>query len=960
MKCPLMVIENDQSITIVRNGKFEDIPFDYLPSKPYILVKEDGPKEGTKQYTDLATKFPVHLSRIEFDSQEAAHARSKAAQDNHIPLYYARMLDQILLDHPDFFRESDRCQTEPLRTLIVDIECLSDGSGVFPEPSHTPIISIGCLPITVTPEGQIVIGKPEAFMEFLDDKKDEKILRDFIQYYATYDPDIVVGYNIKYFDIPYIIGRLGQYKKGDRYQWGLSPTSLTRSGKMPFLREEEGKQAKYNLHGRIIMDLMENVLKDQSLLGIKDRKLKTVLRWYKYTGNEIVELDTRDMRPYVNHPMLKKYQVSDLMGTGDCLFRNYFPQQLKMAEMMGMPLESVINGYSSTIPKIYTGRRCIEMGLIPTDNNLERYCMDKTDGENVTERGLGDTKFEAAYVDIMKTGRFPTVYKVDFASLYPSIMVTFNLGPDTVTMNNHCLPYDPERFEIIKSKDTLVIEVPDANFQRNLLITVDLRKDSFMKKDLLALFDIRQATKKKMKAFEEKSPEWISLNSENWAVKVIMNSIFGFEGLKYARFGDMATGVAVVALGRWLIKKSVDAIKEHVIEVDTDGIYVDADVDADRLNTLVGGLVAQHTGQKSYLRFEKEGPWVGYFYKAKNYVLKKGDKYDFHGVSMKSSRTCGIYDKAVRRIADAVLDGKSQEHLKEEVMKIRDLKSYELKDFLMHLRLGQSKYDAGTMQDTLMKQAREIIKRDLNAGETIDYFKTNYGDGYHVTELVPNVDVMDQDYYLEVVERAQEVFGLGDIHKTPRQIAMEKRLANKTAATYLKACINEYLTKADMAGPRKEAFPWILKIEKPILVKALDDMEVMQKAMTKLWPCPNCKSVGYEYWSLPPEQPAIRCLCCSWTGYPVEPAKKKASKRKREALPDGSIRIDVAGKIVVLPSNWKEERVRLIEKLTVDGFLTEDENDILQQATKEVAKEKVTVEATNEAGRDSESRVLQS
>jgi hypothetical protein len=143
-----------------------------------------------------------------------------------------------------------------------------------------------------------------------------------------------------------------------------------------------------------------------------------------------------------------------------------------------------------------------------------------------------------------------------------------------------------------------------------------------------------------------------------------------------------------------------------------------------------------------------------------------------------------------------------------------------------------------------------------------------------------------------------------------------------------------------MAGPRKEAFPWILKIEKPILVKALDDMEVMQKAMTKLWPCPNCKSVGYEYWSLPPEQPAIRCLCCSWTGYPVEPAKKKASKRKREALPDGSIRIDVAGKIVVLPPNWKEERVRLIEKLTVDGFLTEDENDIVQQAAKELTKEK--------------------
>lgn len=962
MKCPLMVIENDRSISIVRNREFVEVPFSMLPERPYILEKRKGPEEGTKEYTDLGTKKPVHLLRHEFDSQEEAkklygttYNQQEISRTN---LYYNRILDQILLDHPDFFKNEEFCQTEPLRALIIDIECLSDGSGVFPKPNHTPIISIGCMEMTIT-DTEILTGSAKAFMNFSKEKQDEQILRDFLEYYAAYDPDIVVGYNIKYFDVPYIMGRLAQYKdkKTDRFLKGLSPTVLTRSGKLPFLREEEGKEAKYNLHGRVIMDLMENVLKDQSLLGIKDKKLKTVGKWFKYGRHEIVELDTRDMRKYVNTPELKGYQVSDLFLEGDCLFRNYFPQQLTMAEMMGMPLENVINGYSSTIPKIYTGRRCVEIGLIPTDNNMDRYCVDIIDKENnVVEKGLGDTKFEAAYVDILKKGRFGTVYKVDFASLYPSIMVTFNLGPDTVKMSNHCLPYDPSRFEILKGKDGLVIEVPDANFRRNLLITVDLKKDSFIKKDMLALFDLRQEIKKKMKKAVEGSSEWISLNSRNWAVKVLMNSIFGFEGLKYARFGDMATGVAIVAIGRWVIKKAVDRIKDKVIEVDTDGIYVDADVSAEEMNTMVAGLVAEATGQRSFLRFEKEGPWVGYFYKAKNYVLKKGDKYDFHGVSMKSSRACGIYDKAIRRIADAVLADISQSELKAEIQKIRDIGSYELPDFLMHLRIGQAAYEKeGSLQVTLMNQAAQILKRPVGAGESIDYYKTNHDEGYHVSELVKDKSEMDQTYYIEVVEKAQGIFGLEDIHKTPEQIAMEQRAAQRAEVAYRKAAITEFLGKGEMAGPKKEAFPWIPETPSESLRKALEDIETMQKAISKFWPCPNCKGVGYEYWTLPPEQaPAVRCLCCSWTGYPVEPPKRKSLKRKKEILPGGTIKITVGDKVTILPENWRSEKESLSRKLTLYGYLTEDEYNLMQQCVKELTKEKKPI--TTEGNKDERRR----
>jgi hypothetical protein len=357
---------------------------------------------------------------------------------------------------------------------------------------------------------------------------------------------------------------------------------------------------------------------------------------------------------------------------------------------------------------------------------------------------------------------------------------------------------------------------------------------------------------------------------------------------------------------------------------------------------MVSGLVAESTGQRSFLRFDKEGPWVGYFYKAKNYVLKKDDKYDFHGVSMKSSRACGIYDKAIRRIADAVLADVSQADLKVEILKIRDIRSYELPDFLMHLKIGQAVYDkGGGLQTTLMQQAESIIKRPVSAGESIDYYKTNHGDGYHVSELIKDVSEMDQEYYLEVVAKAQGVFGLEDIHKSPEQIAMEKRLDQRSQIAYIKTSINEYLTKGAMSGPKREAHPWIEKSNTSILRKTMDDLEHLQKAISKLWPCPNCKGVGYEYWGIPPnEQPTVRCLCCSWTGYPVEPTKKKASKRKKEILPSGTIKITIGDKVIILPENWRAEKEALMSKLTIQGFLTGDENDLLQQCVKELTKEK--------------------
>lgn len=923
MNVPLLVMENDSSISVVRNGEIIEVPFDLLPSKPYVLIETSENDPAGKKYKDLATKAPVTLIREEFPTSRAAVERFNSLKTGR--RYHTRILEQTLLDHPDFLTSPIYRQTDPIRISVMDIEVLSDGSGIFPRPARVPIISIAVLRMTVDNDG-VHLGDRKVFMDFSTEYQDRKILAAFLADYKEWNPDIVAGYNHRGFDIPYTIQRLAKYKtKEGKYPTDLYPGILTRTGELPFARQEEDEgddgTIHYDLQGRITMDLYDNVISDQSLNGVDSFKLKTILKHFKYTGNEIVELDTKDMRPYVNTPILGKYNISDVMGAGDKLLRNYLPCQMTLAEMMKLPLDLVINGYSSTIPKISTGRRCLALGLIPLDNNELRY---------------GDTRFEAAYVDIFKTGRFENIYKYDVSSMYPSIMITFNLGPDTTKMCTMDLPYDENKFSITKGKDQLLIEVPDKNFKRNLLISVDIDRNSFVREDLTTLFNERQRTKKEMKKVAEGTPEWISLNSTNWAVKICANATFGFHGLKYAKFGDMAVGVATVAIGRWLIKEILKIFGDNACEIDTDGCMVIGEFNADEINARLDGLVSSASGQKNYIKIEKEGPWTAYFYRAKNYALKKPKKdgdfiYELHGGALKGKKHCEIARAAVRTVAKAVLDGQSNEELKELVMKLRNLETYKLDQFLLHVSLGKTDYKENkAMQVVLMEQAKAALKRSLRSGDTIDYFKTK--EGYKIVDLVKSIDELDHEYYHERVEKVQSLFGLEDIHKTPEELVRERRRAKVLRLMRRKAALSKEPTANHLIE-----FTDLKTLSRKEAADEVANILVLQEAMSKKWPCPNCKGIGYEI-----EYPSLRCLGCGWTGNPVKPVKRKPLRKQKEVRPDGSVLIKIGEEVITLPADWRTRRMQLEEKYETAGHLTKDEWDIVQYGKETTKKAKET------------------
>jgi len=140
--------------------------------------------------------------------------------------------------------------------------------------------------------------------------------------------------------------------------------------------------------------------------------------------------------------------------------------------------------------------------------------------------------FEGGYTDIFFTGVARNVWHCDVASLYPSIMLHFD-----------CFPQN-DQLQIF----------------RHLL--TDLR-------------NFRLETKAQMRAEKDKARQR-HLHALQNTFKILINSFYGYLGFAQGHFADFDAAARVTQIGRDLLKKMIDWLKERgaqVIEVDTDGIY---------------------------------------------------------------------------------------------------------------------------------------------------------------------------------------------------------------------------------------------------------------------------------------------------------------------------------------------------------------------------------------------------
>ncbi|MEM0504979.1 MAG: DNA polymerase II [Sulfolobales archaeon] len=419
-----------------------------------------------------------------------------------------------------------------IKVLAFDIEVYNP-RGV-PRPERDPVIIIA----TVNSKGDVKV------IELSGDaaRNDSRVISEFVSYIQDYDPDVIVGYNSNKFDWPYLIERsrvLGIHLDVGRVRDGVPRTSVYGHISIP---------------GRLNFDVFDFVeemgeIKVKSLdvvaeyLGVMRREERVLVPWY-------------EISKYWDDPSrretLIKYAVDDVTSTMG-IAEKILPFAMQLSSLTGLPLDQVGSASVGFRLEWYLMRSAYRYNeLIP--NRVERFYE----------------PYKGAVVLEPIKGVHEDIAVLDFTSMYPNIMIKYNVGPDT--------------YVEWECGEELCNVVPELGYR--------FRKEppGFYKSVLETLLEMRKAVRDLMRGFPQDSIEYRVLNERQKALKVLANASYGYMGWVGARWYFRQGAEAVTALGRATIGRAIEIAKGlglKVIYGDTDSLFVEYGPDVEEFIDLV-------------------------------------------------------------------------------------------------------------------------------------------------------------------------------------------------------------------------------------------------------------------------------------------------------------------------------------------------------------------------------------
>jgi len=416
--------------------------------------------------------------------------------------------------------EQDPDREVDLHAMAFDLEVYNPR--VTPDASRDPIVVASVADDTGYEE---VLTKPE-------DGDDEQLIRDLAERIRERDPDVIATYNGDNFDWPYLVDRAEEH--------GIE-LPVGRDGSEPDVRQA-GRGTAVTVTGRGNVDGYQMAQRD-----LPDVKVKTLERVAQHLGvdGDPVELDASNMAEIWDDPSKREtlldYAIDDarnalgvvenLLGLQVGLCRRTF-QDLSDGSRMGRGRQA----------DWYLLGEAHQRGLLAPGRDAHR----------------GTSDYEGGVVLEPPAGIHEDVVYLDFSSMYPSIMVAYNVSPET-----YVVPGGEPKVD--------TYQAPEVGHRFRA------EPDGFFKRLLEELIDRRQAIKDERADLPTGDPDRDRLDVEERAVKVLTNAFYGYMGWSGARWQSVPCAEATTAWGRHFIQKSVDVAREMDLEVlygDTDSVMV--------------------------------------------------------------------------------------------------------------------------------------------------------------------------------------------------------------------------------------------------------------------------------------------------------------------------------------------------------------------------------------------------
>jgi len=451
------------------------------------------------------------------------------------------------------FEELNYLENAPLKVLALDIETTAKEGR--PNPKKDKIIMVS-LAFSEEYEGKKSLVLVSRLTKHNGDTKifkDEKeMLEELVKIILTYDPDIIVGYNINSFDLPFLKERMKENKIS---------SSIGRSEDKPLQVKKVGEKYRNHILGRVVVDIYEIVkeMVSRGLIRLKRYTLDDVGKalvgegkievkksdisriWEKGTGEEIerlIEYSRRDamlvLKIFLERRLLDKY--------------------IEVSRVCGLLLQDVLNEGEAAK---------IECLLLREFNKREYILPNKPDNvETLKRKEEREIKgIKGALVLSPKVGLYttPIVY-LDFKSMYPTIYVNFNICPSTLVLDNNF------------KEEEVIISPYGTKFVRP-----EIRK-GIIPQIVEFLITERDRIKKEMKKEKDEIRRNI-LDAKQEALKRVANAFYGYTGFIRGRVYILDIANSITSFGRYFIETTKKIVENsdkswEVIYGDTDSIMV--------------------------------------------------------------------------------------------------------------------------------------------------------------------------------------------------------------------------------------------------------------------------------------------------------------------------------------------------------------------------------------------------
>ncbi len=556
-------------------------------------------------------------------------------------------------------------------------------------------------------------------------KNEEECVQKFRDEIIKIDPDIIIGWNLIDFDFLHLQKFFARHK---------IPFDLGRTNDNVRLRIESNfmRSSSADITGRQVLDGL-NLISDPFLqqapsmrnAQFESYSLEDVAKEILGSGKLIKKRDDIEKiyreNTQKSHQAIADYNLNDCKLVFDILEKTKTIElAADRAQLTGMPLDRVTAPIAS-FDSLYIREAKKHKLVSPT-----------------IKFGNKEERIKGGYVFSEKSGIFSNVLVMDFKSLYPSILCTFNIDP-----SSH-----------LKKAEKGAVETPNHEYFRN--------SEGILPEIIKRLHIAREKAKKEKNELA------------SYAIKTTMNSFWGVLASPNCRYFNLNMANAITGFARWIIQTTAKKIEEKgykVIYSDTDSVFIETNLEKEKANQLGKELqahinafyadyVKQNYNRKSYLELQFDKQYISMVIPQ---LRKKAEEGEVQAAAKK--RYAGLVEKDGKEELEITgmeaIRGDwteaAREFQKELLMKLFHKEPIEkfIKDYIKKIKSG--KIDSQLVyRKSIRKSLAEYTKTTpphVKAARQLDHLDSNIIEYYMTTEgpepLQKLKHKIDYEHYIE-------------------------------------------------------------------------------------------------------------------------------------------------------------------------------------------------------------------